>query len=128
MDADAPRRLASLSRWSIERIGSIFEAPSDDDSLKAIEATFAPDVKATMNGTKIKLEHIKDQVLNLRRPSKRGLKVIWKSLVEVPSDPSNREGWVGGSYVIEGVTKPSPEYPDGVEFVRSKVVTVKWEV
>ena len=91
MAAHKTQTLASLSQWSIQRIGSIFEAPSDDDALKAIEAAFAPEVKGTMDGVDIKLEDIKDQTLSLRRSSKKGLTVKWKSLVEAPSDPSNRE-------------------------------------
>ncbi|KAJ2917343.1 hypothetical protein MD484_g3087, partial [Candolleomyces efflorescens] len=125
MAAHKTQTLTSLGQWSIQRIGSIFQAASDDEALKAVEAAFAPEVTATMNGIDIKLEDIKDQALNLRRSSKKGLTVTWKSLVEAPSDPFNREGWVGGSYVIEGVTKCTPEQPHGVEFVRRKIVTAK---
>lgn len=91
METNTPQTLTTLSQWSLQHIGSIFEAPSDDDALNAVEVTFAPNVKAAMNGVAIKLDSIKEQVLNLRRTSKRGLRVTWKSLVEVPSDPSNRE-------------------------------------
>ncbi|KAF6755437.1 hypothetical protein DFP72DRAFT_847595 [Ephemerocybe angulata] len=136
-----PSELPSLTQWSKTQITSIFEASSDFEAMRAIDRTFAKDVDARMNGVSIDIDAIRGQVLDLRRSSKRGLRVRWKKVVEVPSEdnrgvsncialPVNGtfigpKGYVGAAYVIEGVTKFPPQHPLGVEYERHKVVTVK---
>ncbi|TFK36660.1 hypothetical protein BDQ12DRAFT_653972 [Crucibulum laeve] len=121
-------RLAGLADWSRQHIRDIFEAPTEEQALKAISSTFSADINASINGSPIKKEDIKNLVLAMRRSSAGGLKVQWQQAVEVPKDPlTNREGSFGGVYVIRGITKMVPGHDKPVEFERHKTVTVKIE-
>ncbi|KAF9001586.1 hypothetical protein BDQ17DRAFT_1358473 [Cyathus striatus] len=121
-------QFCSLTEWSQRHIHDIFEASTDEQALAAIAATFTPDVNATINGTPITREHIKQLVLSLRKGSKRGLKVHWQTAVEHPEDPfTNREGSFSGSYIIRGIYKILPGHSTPVEFERRKTVQVRIE-
>lgn len=80
-------RLSSLSDWSIHHIRDVFEAPTDEESLRSIAATFSDDVTATLNGAPLSREGINQLVLAMMRGSSHGLRVVWQQAVEVPRDP-----------------------------------------
>lgn len=87
--------LCSLTEWSIRHIRDIFEASSDEQSLRAISATFAEDLNASVNGAPLTREGIKQMVLAMRESSPRGLNVEWLQAVEASSDPiTNRVSFV----------------------------------
>lgn len=80
--------LCSLSEWSIQHIRDVFEARSDEQSLRAITATFSDNVSATVNGAPLSREGINQLVLAMRRGSAGGLRVQWQQAVEVPRNPA----------------------------------------
>ncbi|KAF8071815.1 hypothetical protein FPV67DRAFT_1447297 [Lyophyllum atratum] len=118
--------LCSLSDWSVRHIRDVFEAPTDEQSLRAISATFADNINASVNGAPLSREGINQLVLAMRRSSAHGLTVHWEQAVEAPSDPAtNRGGSFGGVYIIRGIQKTLPGSQKPVEFERHKTVTVK---
>ncbi|KAG5647008.1 hypothetical protein DXG03_001733 [Asterophora parasitica] len=118
--------LCSLSDWSARHIRDVFEAPTDALSLRAISATFADNVHASINGAPLSREGINQLVLAMRKSSPSGLTVHWQQAVEAPSDPAtNRGGSFGGAYIIRGIRKTLPESQKTVEFERHKTVTVR---
>ncbi|RDB25977.1 hypothetical protein Hypma_006724 [Hypsizygus marmoreus] len=121
-------QLCSLSEWSVRHIRDVFEARTDEQSLRAISTTFSDNVQATVNGTPLSREGISQMVLAMRRSSPGGLKVHWRHAVEAPSDPTtNRSGSFGGVYVIRGIQKTLPGSSKAIEFERVKTVTVRIE-
>ncbi|KAK7032284.1 hypothetical protein VNI00_013243 [Paramarasmius palmivorus] len=124
--------LCSLTEWSINHIRDVFEAPSDEEALRAIEQTFSLSVTATLNGSPLPREGIIKLVLSMRQGGRMGggsgLRVNWKHTVEVPADPvTNRDGSFGGVYVITGLRKILPDFNRPVTFSRHKSVNVKIE-
>ncbi|KAG6857378.1 hypothetical protein H0H87_004740 [Tephrocybe sp. NHM501043] len=118
--------LPSLTEWSVRHIRDIFEASTDEQSLRAISTTFAEDVDGSVNGAPLSREGIKQLVLAMRKSSPKGLKVHWQQAVEASSDPvTNRGGSFGGVYIIRGIQKTLPGSQRPVEFERHKTVTVK---
>ncbi|KAH0585308.1 hypothetical protein H2248_008549 [Termitomyces sp. 'cryptogamus'] len=118
--------LCSLTEWSVRHIRDIFEASTDEQSLRAISTTFAENLDASVNGAPLTREGIKQLVLAMRRSSPRGLNVEWLQAVEASSDPTtNRGGSFGGVYVIRGIQKTVPGSSRPVDFERHKTVTVK---
>ncbi|KAF9456750.1 hypothetical protein BDZ94DRAFT_1274861 [Collybia nuda] len=120
--------LCSLSEWSIQHIRNVFEARSDEQSLRAIAATFSEDVSATVNGVPLSREGIDQLVLAMRRGSSGGLRVQWQQAIGAPWDPAtNRGGAFTGAYIIRGIQKLSPGAQKPVEFERHKTVNVQIE-
>ncbi|EGO25080.1 hypothetical protein SERLADRAFT_491638 [Serpula lacrymans var. lacrymans S7.9] len=121
-------KLASLSAWSSQHVGCIFETRTDEDSLQAIDATFSKNLTASINGAPLNRDGLKQLVLTMRHSSARGLNVEWKQALDVAKDPStNREGVFGGFYVIKGLRKRLPGSDMLAEFERHKTVTVRIE-
>ena len=86
-----PPAPSSLTCWSKEHIRGVFEAPSDDESLRTIGETFSQSLKGTLNGKPINWEDIKQLVMAMRKESRAsGLKVEWKHLIEVPENALNQ--------------------------------------
>lgn len=80
--------LCSLSDWSIHHIRDVFEARTDEQSLRAISTTFSDDVDATVNGAPLSREGINQMVLAMRRGSTGGLRVQWQQATDIPRDPA----------------------------------------
>ncbi|KAL0953259.1 hypothetical protein HGRIS_004509 [Hohenbuehelia grisea] len=119
-------QLSSLSEWSAQHIRDVFEAPSDDAAIRAVENTFSEDLEATINGQPLKRDNIKQLVIAMRQDAPSGLKVHWHRAVEVPREPSTpRDGSFGGSYVISGIRRQIPGTSQYGEFERHKTVTVR---
>ena len=83
-------KLSSLTQWSQEHVRAIFESPSNEEFIQAVEETFSSDIKATINGKQVGRQEIKQSVLSMRAESSGGLRVEWKHTVEVPQDTYNR--------------------------------------
>jgi hypothetical protein len=83
-------QLSSLSEWSAQHIKDVFESASDEESLRAIKATFADNIAATINGSPLPRAAIDHLVLAMRKSSKTGLNVEWRQAVETPRDSFNR--------------------------------------
>lgn len=82
--------LSSLSQWSQQHIRAVFEAPTEQDSLQAMQETFSPSIKANLNGKPLGFAEIRNMVLLMRNSSPNGLKIRWLQAVEAPHDASNR--------------------------------------
>ena len=80
--------LCSLTEWSIQHIRDVFEAHSDELSLRAISTTFSESLRASINGVPIDQEGIKELVMGMRRTSRGHLRVHWQQTIEAPSDPT----------------------------------------
>lgn len=135
--------LSSLTSWSQEHIAAIFEAPTEQGSLKALQETFSPSVKASINGKPLTYDDIERMVLEMRKEAPNGLKVHWLQTVEASYDQNNlvsflyrdhgivfmtfiQEGLLGGTYIIKGIYKMVEGLDEPVEHTRHKVVIVKW--
>ncbi|CAA7269541.1 unnamed protein product [Cyclocybe aegerita] len=121
-------RLSSLTQWSQGHIRRVFESPSEAEAVQAIEDTFSKDVNASLNGKQLGLEQVKQLVLSMHKESRTGgLKVEWKQTVEVPEDPTNRNGSFGGVYIIHGIWRTLSGQYEPMELERHKTVTVRIE-
>ena len=86
---------SSIYSWSIDHIKSVFEAKSEDDCLRAIDATFSHAIEVTVNGKSLSRMELQRFVLGMLGSSGYRLSVQWQNAVEVPRDESNR---VSGSF------------------------------
>jgi hypothetical protein len=98
-------KLSSLTQWSQEHIQSIFESPSNEESIQAVDETFSSDIKATLNGKQIGLPEIKQLVLSMRAESPRGLRVDWNHSVEAPQD-----GYNNRVFFVRTPPRPRPKF------------------
>lgn len=85
-----PSTMSSLTEWSYRHIRDVFEAPTLEESLHAISNTFAPNVEAYLNGSRLGYEGIIQLVTAMRGGSKKGLQVHWKQAMDVPRESTNR--------------------------------------
>jgi len=115
----------SIYDWSISHIKSVFEAKSEEDCLSAIEETFSHGIDIDMNGKRLSRPELQKFVLNMVKTSGYRLVVQWQNALEVPRDQSNRDGVLGGYYVIRNVRKPGPSASG--RFERHKFVNVTIE-
>lgn len=108
-----------------------------------MRGTFSPSIKANFNGKPLGFAEIRSMVLLMRNSSPNGLKIRWLQAVEVPHDASNRVchkyyhkiqvfhshlfqgGFLGGSYIINGIFKIKTESEKPAEYYRHKTVIVK---
>jgi len=94
--------LCSLTEWSVQHIRDVFEAHSDELSLRAIAATFSESLRASVNDVPLNREGIKELVMAMRRTSRGYLRVYWQQTTEVPSDPTtNRVSLVFFSEAVQ---------------------------
>ncbi|KAH8100941.1 hypothetical protein BXZ70DRAFT_1007871 [Cristinia sonorae] len=96
---------SSIYTWSIEHIKRVFEAKSEDDCIRAIDDTFSHAIDVTVNGKPLSRMELQRFVLNMVGSSGYRLNVQWQNAVEVPRDDSNRDGVLGGYYIIRNVRK-----------------------
>ncbi|KAL1739953.1 hypothetical protein HDZ31DRAFT_48477 [Schizophyllum fasciatum] len=121
-----PQRLNNLTDWSIEHIRAVFEARTDDDSLRAIESTFSERLEGTVNGAPLSRPQVAQMVLAMRSSAPYGLRVDWMQAQEMPKDLSCRDGTLGGMYVIRGIQRSTPSGSPAC-FERHKTVAVRIE-
>ncbi|KAI0091051.1 hypothetical protein BDY19DRAFT_886416 [Irpex rosettiformis] len=117
--------LATLHEWSIDHISHVFEAKSEDECLQALDDTFSPHIEFMSNGKQLSPLDLHKFVLSMVITSGFRLKVQWQNALEVPRDASNRDGVLGGYYIITNVRKTSPSgTPVPGRFARHKFVNV----
>ncbi|RPD59605.1 hypothetical protein L227DRAFT_611830 [Lentinus tigrinus ALCF2SS1-6] len=119
--------LSTFYSWSIEHIKNVFEAKSERDCLKALDDTFSQRLEFTFNGSPLPRVGLQKIVLAMLQNSGFCLNVDWLNAVEVPRDGSNRNGMLGGYYVIRNVKKPLPGTAKLALFERHKSVNVEIE-
>ncbi|KAF7374704.1 hypothetical protein MSAN_00355500 [Mycena sanguinolenta] len=119
--------LSSLAEWSIQHIHDVFEASSDELSLRAIEDTFARTLTASLNGTPLDFDGICALVRAMRHSAApSGLSVKWSRADSTPDDPGNRNGLLVGEYRIRGIWRSvTPSSDSMTEFERHKKVVVR---
>ncbi|EKM81220.1 hypothetical protein AGABI1DRAFT_112900 [Agaricus bisporus var. burnettii JB137-S8] len=126
MSLSSSPSFSSLTSWSMQHINDIFEAPSDEESLRAVDTTFSRHVEASVNGKPIQYRDIQRMVLALRTNS--NLTVSWQQAQESPDDAAtNQSGKFNGSYIIKGIQRTLPDSNKWAEFERHKKVEVEIE-
>ncbi|KAF7336784.1 hypothetical protein MVEN_02113800 [Mycena venus] len=120
-------QLSSLAEWSMQHIRDVFEASSDELSLRAIGGTFSRTIKATLNGTPLDFDGLCGLVSAMRRSATSGLDVEWSRADDAPDDPGNRNGLLVGEYRIRGIWKSNPGSGQLSEYERHKKVVVRIE-
>ncbi|KAK7690518.1 hypothetical protein QCA50_005616 [Cerrena zonata] len=116
--------LPSIYAWSIEHIKHVFEAKTERDCLESIEETFSHHIEISINGKELSRGELQKFVLSMVKSSGFRLNVSWQNAVEVPRDESNRDGVLGGYYIIRNVRKPSSGSAPSARFERHKFVNV----
>ncbi|KAH9902750.1 hypothetical protein C8Q73DRAFT_635136 [Cubamyces lactineus] len=116
--------LPTFYAWSTEHIRRVFEAKSEHDCLKALDDTFSQRLEFTFNGSPLPRAGLQKIVLAMLQTSGFCLNVDWLNAVEVPRDGSNRNGMLGGYYIIRNVKKPVPGSSELACFERHKSVNV----
>ncbi|KAI9061074.1 hypothetical protein PYCCODRAFT_1427917 [Trametes coccinea BRFM310] len=116
--------LPGFYAWSIEHIKKVFEAKSERECLQALEETFSQRLEFTFNGSPLPRVGLQKIVLAMLQTSGFCLNVDWLNAVEVPRDSSNRNGMLGGYYIIRNVKKPVPGSSKLGCFERHKSVNV----
>ncbi|KAL6301338.1 hypothetical protein BKA93DRAFT_738820 [Sparassis latifolia] len=100
--------LSTIYAWSLDHIKRVFEAKTTLECLRALDETFSQHIEFTMNGMQLPRIGLQRTVLAMVEASGYRLAVDWQNAVEVPKDPSNRNGVLGGYYIIRNVTKHLP--------------------
>ncbi|PSS36764.1 hypothetical protein PHLCEN_2v1395 [Hermanssonia centrifuga] len=117
--------LPTLYDWSVEHIKNVFEAKSEDECLRAIHATFSQNIDFSTNGKQLCQLDLQRFILSMVSGSGFRLKVQWQNALEVPRDDTNRDGVLGGYYIINNVRKTSTTgAPTPGRFARHKFVNV----
>ncbi|KAI0360185.1 hypothetical protein OH77DRAFT_1394527 [Trametes cingulata] len=116
--------LPGFYAWSIEHIKRVFEAKTERDCLQALEDTFSQRLEFTFNGSPLPRVGLQKIVLGMLQTSGFCLNVDWLNAVEVPRDGSNRNGMLGGYYIIRNVKKPLPGSSTLACYERHKSVNV----
>jgi hypothetical protein len=128
----------------MQHIKEVFEAPSDEESLQALDSTFSRTVDASVNGKPIQYRDLQKMVLGLRTNS--NLTVLWQRAQELPDDATTNQvnsyidmvlvasmlkatlyqsGKFNGAYIIKGIQRTLPGSNRLVEFERHKTVEVE---
>ncbi|THH29992.1 hypothetical protein EUX98_g4187 [Antrodiella citrinella] len=110
---------SSIYTWSIDHIKTVFEAKTEDECIRAIDDTFSHAIDVTVNGKALSRMELQRFVLNMLGSSGYRLAVQWQNAVEVPRDDSNRDGVLGGYYIIRNIRKQGSS-----KFERHKFVNV----
>ncbi|OBZ72161.1 hypothetical protein A0H81_07631 [Grifola frondosa] len=118
------RMLSTFYAWSIEHIKRVFEAKTERDCLEALDDTFSQKLEFTFNGSPLPRMGLQKIVLAMLEGSGFCLNVDWQNAVEVPNDGYNRNGILGGYYIIRNVKKPLPGSSMPGYFERHKSVNV----
>ncbi|KAJ6498270.1 hypothetical protein DFH09DRAFT_1204297 [Mycena vulgaris] len=130
MPNDAPSTqtsLSSLADWSMQHIRDVFEAPSNDLTLRALDSAFSRSLKATVNGAPVDFDGFSDLVAAAQHTSPNGPKVDWIFADETPDDAGYRNGVVKGEYYIRGIFGKIPGSEAVVEIETRKQVVARIE-
>lgn len=82
--------LPTIYEWSVHHIKNVFEAKSEDECIRAIDATFSHNIEFTTNGKQLDRADLQHFVLTMVNASGFRLKVQWQNALEVPRDETNR--------------------------------------
>ncbi|KAF7791746.1 hypothetical protein EIP86_002770 [Pleurotus ostreatoroseus] len=115
--------LSTIYEWSVEHIKNVFEAKSEDECIKALDETFSQHIDFSTNGKQLNRADLQRFVLSMVQLSGFRLKVQWQNALEVPRDETNRDGVLGGYYIISSLRKLSPNGTSG-RYERHKFVNV----
>ncbi|KAH9950009.1 hypothetical protein B0H21DRAFT_777039 [Amylocystis lapponica] len=107
-----------------EHIKRVFEAKTESECRRALDDTFSQRMEFTMNGTSLPRAGLLRTVLSMVENSGFRLTVEWQNAVEVPLDSSNRNGILGGYYIVRNVAKQMPGYSAPLLCERHKSVNV----
>ncbi|KIK55518.1 hypothetical protein GYMLUDRAFT_1017843 [Collybiopsis luxurians FD-317 M1] len=121
-------QLSNLGEWAVERTNEIYFAKSMAEAKQAIEKFFAPHVKATVNGRPVSRDDIDTILLGMRPTEEGNLGFFWTDLVYAARDrATQRDGSLGGVYVITGVKVLHPQTGELIPSFRRKSVSIDVE-
>ncbi|KAJ7859150.1 hypothetical protein B0H14DRAFT_3446786 [Mycena olivaceomarginata] len=115
------KQLSSLTEWSMQHIRDVFEAPSDELSLRAIHSTFSRNLKANLNGAALDFDELCGLVSAMRKSARNGLDVQWARADDAPDDLGNRSA--NTAFAASGESNPGSDQL--FEFERRKKVVVR---
>ncbi|KAJ7463510.1 hypothetical protein B0H11DRAFT_1642410, partial [Mycena galericulata] len=120
--------LSSLADWSKQHICSVFEAPSNELVLQALDSTFSRALKATVNGAPVDFDGFAQLIASMsEHASPSGPKVDWVFAEETEQDAGHRNGVVKGEYFIRGIFGKIPGVEGLVEIEARKQVVGRIE-
>ncbi|KAF8211715.1 hypothetical protein K438DRAFT_1710154 [Mycena galopus ATCC 62051] len=101
--------LSSLADWSKQHISDVFQAPSNELTLRALDSAFSRSLKATVNGEPLDFEGFARMIGSMAQESSPGgPRVDWIFADETPDDAGHRAGVVKGEYYIRGIFAKVP--------------------
>ncbi|KAJ7784933.1 hypothetical protein DFH07DRAFT_872876 [Mycena maculata] len=132
MASDAPSTqtsLSSLADWSKQHIRDVFEAPSNELTLRALDSAFSRSLEATVNGAPVDFDGFAKMIAAMSEhpTSPDGPKVDWIFADETPDDAGHRNGVVKGEYFIRGIFGIIPGSDAPVEIEARKEVVGRIE-
>ncbi|KAJ7631866.1 hypothetical protein DFH06DRAFT_917404, partial [Mycena polygramma] len=96
--------LSSLADWSKQHIHDVFESPTNELTLRALDSTFSRSLKATVNGAPVDFNGFSQLIASMSEHSAPGgPKIEWVFADETPDDAGHRNGVVKGEYFIRGI-------------------------
>ncbi|KAI0925561.1 hypothetical protein AcW1_007976 [Taiwanofungus camphoratus] len=116
--------LSTFYAWSVEHIQRVFEAKTSAECLRAVDDTFSQKIELTLNGNSLPRIHLQRAILAMVESSGFQLTVHWQNAVEVPQDELNRNGMLGGYYIIRNLRKEVPGTSEFARFERHKSINV----
>ncbi|KAK6978220.1 hypothetical protein R3P38DRAFT_2580273 [Favolaschia claudopus] len=96
--------LSSLVDWSRQHITAVFQAPSNELTLLALDSAFSRSLQATVNGEPVDFEGFAKMIGAMaEETAATGPHVDWVFAEATESDDSGRNGVVKGEYYIRGI-------------------------
>ncbi|KAK6981126.1 ribonuclease H-like domain-containing protein [Favolaschia claudopus] len=96
--------LSSLVDWSKEHITAVFQAPSNELTLLALDSAFSRSLQATVNGEPVDFEGFAKMIGAMaEETAATGPHVDWAFAEATENDDSGRNGVVKGEYYIRGI-------------------------
>ncbi|KAF7343777.1 hypothetical protein MSAN_01958700 [Mycena sanguinolenta] len=127
-DAPSSQPLSSLEDWSRQHITAIFEAPTNELTLQALDSAFSRALKATVNGEPCDFEGFGKMIAAMaQETAPGGPRVDWIFTEETLDDAGHRSGVVKGEYFIRGIFAKVPGAEGLVEIEARKRVNGRIE-
>ncbi|KAJ7229755.1 hypothetical protein B0H12DRAFT_222306 [Mycena haematopus] len=122
-DAPSTISLSSLADWSKQHITAIFEAPTNELTVRALDSAFSRSLKATVNGEPVDFDGFAKMIASMaQETSPGGPRVDWIFADETPDDAGHRTGVVKAEYYIRGIFAAVPGSDALVEIEARKQV------
>ncbi|KAJ7757660.1 hypothetical protein B0H16DRAFT_1537391 [Mycena metata] len=120
--------LSSLADWTRRHICEVFESPTNELTLLALDSTFSRGLKATVNGDAVDFDGFSMLIASMaEHAAPTGPKVEWVFADETPDDAGHRNGVVKGEYFIRDIFGKIPGTDQLIEIETRKQVVGRIE-